>query len=674
MQKKKTQRNKKWFGPTVGIGAIILIIAGIVGYNYWGEEQRKEEANETAQTFVEALEKQDYQRLSEVVSPASLEEIDYTPEEVKERYETIYGGVGADALSAENVQVAEDEESGQIQLQYELKMTTSLGELAPQSYQATLQETEDGFLIDWQPHLIFPEMEPGDTVQISLSSGERGDILDRNGAVLAGEGPAFEAGLHPATLGEGQEREEALKTIAETFDTSVEQLENLLSADWVTEESFVPFSLVNQEEMTETPGVLYQETTARTYPLKEAGAHLIGYIGEVFAEDIEANPTLQPGEIIGKSGLEATFDERLRGGRGGMINIQDSEGETKSVLQEAPVEDGENVTLTIDATLQQRYFDGLDEKKGAAVVTAPSSGEILVLTSSPSYDPELMASGISQEAYQAYVEDEATPFLPRYTARYAPGSTFKAITAAIGLEAGTTTLDETHTITGLEWQKDESWGDHKVTRVSDEPTEVSLEDAFVYSDNIFFTQEALEMGAETYMNGLLKFPFGEILDVPISMQPAQITNSGSFDDEMQLADTAFGQGQLLMSPLHQAVFYSPFANGGDLVFPKLELNKEIPEPIQPVTQEAAETVKELLIQVVENPNGSAHVLNDAPLSLAAKTGTAEIQAAEAENGNNTNGFVLAFDAEEQSFLSIILVEDDAGSNVVEQFAPILEQQ
>ena len=90
---------------------------------------------------------------------------------------------------------------------------------------------------------------------------------------------------------------------------------------------------------------------------------------------------------------------------------------------------------------------------------------------------------------------------------------------------------------------------------------MDLEDALVYSDNIFFAQEAVEMGAEPFMNGLMEFPFGESFDLPLSMQPAQIANNESFDTEPLLADTSFGQGQLLMSPLHQAVFYSPFANG-----------------------------------------------------------------------------------------------------------------
>ncbi len=664
-------KNRKWLIIGGVFAVILLTIGGVTGYTYWQGEQRKEQAHQTAQTFVEALENQDYEQLSAMLSESSLEEAAYTREEVVERYETIYGGIGASELQAADIQLAEEKETDAFSLQYDLHMTTSLGKLAPQTHQTSLQETEEGFTVDWDTSLIFPEMAAGDTVQITMQTGERGNIFDRHGELLAGKAPAWEAGLYPASLGEGDEREENLEAIADAFDTSTEHLENLLSASWVTAETFVPVTIVEEADRAEIPGVLYQETTARAYPLGEAGAHLIGYTGEVFAEDLEENPTLQPGDIIGKSGLEATFDDRLRGGKGGTIAVLNADGETKTVLQEAPVEDGEDITITIDRTMQQTYFDAFDGESGAAVVTEPTTGELLVLTSSPSYDPTAMARGISAEAYQTYAEDERAPFLPRYTARYAPGSTFKVITGAIGLDSGTTTTEETQTITGYEWQKDESWGDHVIRRVQNRPTEVNLEEAYVFSDNIFFAREALEMGAETFMDGLAQFPFGETFDLPISMNPAQITNSGSFDNEMLLADTAYGQGQLLMSPLHQAIFYSPFATGGDLVFPALERTEEEPESIQPITPESADTVKNYLVQVVKNPNGTAHALNEAPVTIAAKTGTTEIQSQEEADRMDVNGFLLAFDAEEQSYLSVILVEDAEGVDVVRQFSSVV---
>lgn len=670
---RKKNTSKSNIGRYIGIiiVSILLIVALIIGYKYWTGKQRKEKANEVATSFIEALEAKDYDQLTNTLSPSSLEEIGYTEEKVKERYETIYGGIGANDLEVDHMELEESEEDNSFVLRYDLNMTTSLGELETQSYETNLQEIDNDFFVAWNTHLIFPDMDEEDTIQIQFTSGKRGNILDRNGELLAGEGKAWQVGLHPAQLEEGEGKEENLQNIAKTFDINVEQLEQLLSAEWVTDESFVPFALVDEGKTPEITGVVYQETTTRSYFLGEAGAHLIGYIGEVYAEDIEEDPSLQPGDIIGKSGLEAAFDDRLRGGKGGEINILDEAGETKSTLQKAPVEDGEDITLTIDSKLQKRYFETFEGEKGGAVVTDPTSGELLVLTSSPSYDPTLMARGISGDKYQEYAESPDSPFLARYAARYAPGSTFKMITAAIGLESGTTNLEKTHTITGLQWQKDDSWGNYKVTRVSDHPTEVNLEDALIYSDNIFFAQEVLEMGAETYLEGLKKFPFDETFDLPINMKKAQISNSGSFDSQPLLADTAFGQGQLLMSPLHQAIFYSAFANNGTLTFPKLELNSNEPETMQPIEPKTAETIEKILVQVVEDSNGTAHVLNKSPLSLAAKTGTAEFKGE--EEGNDTNGFVVAFDAENHSFLSTIFIEDKSGSSVANQFASVLAQ-
>lgn len=670
----RTDRKKKNKNTGLIVGGIVLaiglIISSVIGFNYWQSEKRKEQADATATLFVEALENQDYEEVSSLLSDTSLEEIAYTKEEVQERYETIYGGIGSSNLKIENVQLIEDEDTQEFIFQYELHMNTSLGDLTKQSFQTTLDETDDGFDVNWDTSLLFPEMAVGDTLRISMQTGTRGNIFDRNGELLAGETTAWEAGLYPVLLGEGKERETNLATIAEALETSKEQLENLLSASWVTEESFIPVKIVEESNRPELSGVLYQETTTRSYSLGEAGAHLIGYTGEVFAEDIEEDPNLSAGDIIGKSGLEATLDERLRGSKGGAIRILTENGDVKTVLQEANVENGEDITLTIDKSLQQAYFDRFEGETGAAVVTQPLTGELLVLTSSPSYNPNAMSRGISVEAYQAYADDERAPFLPRYTARYAPGSTFKAITGAIGLDSGVTTVNKTHTITGYDWRKDDTWGNHVIRRVQNRPTEVDLEDAYVFSDNIFFAREALEMGAETFQKGLEQFPFGEEFDLPIAMNQAQITNSGSFDNDMLLADTAYGQGQLLMSPLHQAIFYSPFATGGDLIYPILEKSKAVVDSIQPISKEAAEAVNADLIQVVESPNGTAHRLNSAPTVLAAKTGTTEIQSQEDENTLDISGFLLVYDAENASFLSVILVEDSRGSEVVNQFSTL----
>lgn len=671
---KKGKKLPIWALISIAVAVLLVIGGGIIGYAAWSDSRDEAAAQETADTFIAALEKQDYASMSQVVSEESLTAIDYTRDSMAERYETVYGGVGAAELKISDLSLTQDEETDQYTLSYKVNMETALGTLDEKQYETTLSKVENDYQVDWNTHLIFPDMEPTDKISLTTTVGERGDILDKNGSPLATEGNSWQAGMQPSSLGEGDQRTTNLEKIAETYDVTVEELENLLEQAWVTPDSFVPFKVMAQDaELTQVTGVLYQEITARTYPLNEAAAHLIGYVGEVSAEDIEKNPTLRTGDTIGKSGLEATYDERLRGQKGGRIEIQTTDGELKTVLQETEVQNGEDITLTIDAQMQQNAYDQLTGESGSVVFMNPTDGSLLALVSTPSYDANLMSSGISSEDYQAYVDDPMSPFLARYAAGYAPGSTFKVVTAGIGLDAGTIVPEETQEISGLSWQKDASWGDYKVTRVKDVAS-VNLADAFAYSDNIYFAREALEMGSDTYVAGLKNYIFGEDLKLPIAMNPAQISNSGTLDSEGMLADTAFGQGELLLNPIQQAVSYTSFANNGNLVYPKLTADQETVEPKQTVTPESAAIIKEDLVQAVQKEYGSSHKLAVIDQKIAAKTGTAETRESETEGEDaETNGFLLAFDAENSSYLMVAMIEGESSGSVIDAMLPMLEK-
>ena len=677
----KNTRNKSekkrplWLLIAIIVAVLALIGVGIIGYSIWAEARDEKAAMEVAASFITALEKQDYTAMSQLVSEESLTAIDYTKESMAERYETVYGGVGAAELNvSDNTTVTQEEGADHYDLSYTVNMETALGTLDEKKYETTLSKTDDGYKVDWNTHLIFPDMEPTDKVSLTTTVGERGDILDKNGSPLATEGTSWQAGMQPSALGEGDQRTTNLEKIAETYDVTVEELESLLEQGWVTPDSFVPFKGMPQDaELPQVTGVVYQEVTARTYPLNEAAAHLIGYVGEVSAENIEKDPTLRTGDVIGKSGLEATYDERLRGQKGGRIEILTDDSELKMVLQETEVQNGEDITLTINAEIQQAAYDQLTGQSGSAVFMNPTDGSLLALVSTPSYDANLMSSGISSEQYQAYVDDPMSPFLARYAAGYAPGSTFKVVTAGIGLDAGTIIPEETQEISGLSWQKDESWGDYKVTRVKDVAS-VNLADAFAYSDNIYFARQALDMGRDTYEAGLKQYIFGEDLKLPIAMNPAQISNSGTLDSEGMLADTAFGQGELLLSPIQQAVTYTPFANNGKLVYPKLTADQETAEAKQPVTPESAAIVKEDLVQTVQKEYGSSHKLAVIDQKTAAKTGTAETRESETEGEDaETNGFLMAFDAENSSYLMVAMIEGESSGAVIDKMLPVLEK-
>ena len=648
--------------------ALLVLGGGYYGYTVYQDRQEEAAAKKALTSFIDALADQKYSDLPAFVSEDSLASTGFTADEVSAKYEAIFTGIGAESFKASGIEVTpNDKDSDQFNFQYNGSLTTSLGELTELSYSGTITVADNEAKIDWSPQLIFPGMEGQDKVSISVDNATRGEILDRNNEPLAENGTLYQLGVVPGQLGTGDEKNANIKAIAERFDLTEEAIEQALGQSWVQDELFVPLKIIEPTDEMPT-GTSLKETTGRTYPLGEAAAQLIGYLGNVTAEDIEKDETLASNGQIGRSGLEAAFDKELRGENGGKIAITDEDGAEKAVLLEKERADGKDIQLTIDAQAQKTAFDSLQNQAGATVVTEPKTGDLLVLASSPSYDPNKMTQGISQEDYDAYEQNEDLPFISRFATAYAPGSTFKAITGAIGLENGTIDPTQSIAIDGLKWQKDSSWGDYFVTRVTDVAS-VNLKDALVYSDNIYMAQQTLSMGEDAFRDGLSKLIFGETLDLPIAMNPAQISNEDSFNSDILLADTGYGQGELLLNPIQQAAIYSVFANQGKLVYPRLV--KEAEQKDKEVFK--AETIDQInqdLTAVVSDPNGTAHSLAALNIPLAAKTGTAEIKEKQDEKGQE-NSFLFAFDSQDQGFLMVSMLEDRQENQSATGLAPEL---
>lgn len=648
--------------------ALLVLGGGYYGYTVYQDRQEEAAAKKALTSFIDALADQKYSDLPAFVSEDSLASTGFTADEVSAKYEAIFTGIGAESFKASGIEVTpNDKDSDQFNFQYNGSLTTSLGELTELSYSGTITVADNEAKIDWSPQLIFPGMEGQDKVSISVDNATRGEILDRNNEPLAENGTLYQLGVVPGQLGTGDEKNANIKAIAERFDLTEEAINQALGQSWVQDELFVPLKIIEPTDEMPT-GTSLKETTGRTYPLGEAAAQLIGYLGNVTAEDIEKDETLASNGQIGRSGLEAAFDKELRGENGGKIAITDEDGAEKAVLLEKERADGKDIQLTIDAQAQKTAFDSLQNQAGATVVTEPKTGDLLVLASSPSYDPNKMTQGISQEDYDAYEQNEDLPFISRFATAYAPGSTFKAITGAIGLENGTIDPTQSIAIDGLKWQKDSSWGDYFVTRVTDVAS-VNLKDALVYSDNIYMAQQTLSMGEDTFRDGLSKLIFGETLDLPIAMNPAQISNEDSFNSDILLADTGYGQGELLLNPIQQAAIYSVFANQGKLVYPRLV--KEAEQKDKEVFK--AETIDQInqdLTAVVSDPNGTAHSLAALNIPLAAKTGTAEIKEKQDEKGQE-NSFLFAVDSQDQGFLMVSMLEDRQENQSATGLAPEL---
>lgn len=659
--------NKKWL-IIGGVAVVVIGVGGFFGYRAYSSSQQMNAAEAAVKKFVNSLEEENFDAIPETLVADEAQKSDYTDEEIVAKYQAIYGGIAAEGVKADNIKV--DRTDDGYTFTYDLQMNTSVGELKDLSYEGTVTMEDGDAKLAWAPNLIFPEMSGQDKISISVDEAIRGEILDRNQQPLAENGTLSQLGVVPSALGEGTEREQNIAAIAAKYDIEVDAIEAALGQAWVQPDYFVPLKVVT--DTADLPqGASIQEVTGRTYPLGEAAAHLIGYVGEVTAEDLEENPSLATDSEIGRSGLEATYDEELRGKNGGRIVITDEAGNEKSTLLEDTKEDGQTIQLTIDSQAQQIAYDALGGQAGSTVATQPTTGELLVLTSSPSYDPNKMTQGISQEDYDAYTQNEQLPFISRFATGYAPGSTFKVITSAIGLDNGTINPADELSIGGLKWQKDASWGDYQVTRVS-AVDPVNLRTALVYSDNIYMAQETLNMGEEAFRAGLSKFIFDEELDIPIAMNYAQISNEDSFGSEILLADTGYGQGELLINPIQQATMYSVFANNGTLVYPKLVMDAETKTKEGVVTPESVSIIREDMEAVVTDSNGTANSLNSLGIPLAAKTGTAEIKESQDETGQE-NSFLLAMNPDTNNYLVISMMENSQDTTSAKNTAPALLQ-
>ncbi|HAQ4516305.1 TPA: penicillin-binding transpeptidase domain-containing protein [Enterococcus faecium] len=659
-------------------GAVILIAAAGGGYFYYQhyqETQAVEAGEKTVEQFVQALNKGDYNKAAEMTSKKAANKSALSEKEILDKYQNIYGAADVKGLQISNLKVDKKDDST-YSFSYKAKMNTSLGELKDLSYKGTLDRNDGQTTINWQPNLVFPEMEGNDKVSLTTQEAARGNIIDRNGEPLATTGKLKQLGVVPSKLGDGGEKTANIKAIASSFDLTEDAINQAISQSWVQPDYFVPLKIIDGATPELPAGATIQEVDGRYYPLGEAAAQLIGYVGDITAEDIDKNPELSSNGKIGRSGLEMAFDKDLRGTTGGKLSITDADGVEKKVLIEHEVQNGKDIKLTIDAKAQKTAFDSLGGKAGSTVATTPKTGDLLALASSPSYDPNKMTNGISQEDYKAYEENPEHPFISRFATGYAPGSTFKIITAAIGLDNGTIDPNEVLTINGLKWQKDSSWGSFQTTRVSSDVSQVDLKTALIYSDNIYAAQETLKMGEKKLRTGLDKFIFGEDLDLPISMNPAQISNEDSFNSDILLADTGYGQGELLINPIQQAAMYSVFTNNGTLVYPKLIADKETKDKKNVISETAVQTIVPDLREVVQDVNGTAHSLSALGIPLAAKTGTAEIKEKQDVKGQE-NSFLFAFNLDNQGYMMVSMLEnkedDDSATKRASELLQYLNQ-
>ena len=641
---------------------VVAIAGGVTAYFFLN--QVKEKPEDIWKQYISLITEQKYDEMYNMITNSSKQQI--SQEEFVTRNKNIYEGIDMANLNVQISNIVEQEDKKTVKIYYTETMETSAGNIDFDNSVSLVLNDEKHYEIEWSHSLIFPQLSSTDKVRVKTIEAERGEIYDKNGVLLAGKGEISSVGIVPGKLGEN--RDASIEQIANLLGISVDSINKSLSASWVKDDTFVPIKSVEKNQtdlknqLLQIPGIKITTQSSRVYPLGEAAAHLVGYVQTVTAEDLENNKGkgYTSTSVIGKAGLEKQYEDRLKGTNGLEIYIEDEEGNRKAEIAKIEVKNGERINLTIDSTIQSKLYEELKNDAGFFVVMEPNTGALLALVSTPSYNPNKFVLGMTTDEWNEINNNEMKPMYVRYQQRYIPGSTFKPITGAIGLSTNSLSADDTFSYSGLSWKKD-GWGEFDITTLTAYSGPKNLRNALIHSDNIYFAQAALQIGKANFTSGLDKILFNQDLNLEISTAKSQYSNSDDIENEKVLADSGYGQGELLVNPIHMASIYSAFANDGNMVKPYLEIkeNQETEYLVENAfTAEAANKIKDDLIQVVENPEGTAHDMKVSGRTIAGKTGTAELKGSKDAEADVLSWFsCFSTDSNDNQLLVISMVEN-----------------
>lgn len=520
-----------------------------------------------------------------------------------------------------------------------------------------------GYLQLWKGDDYLAQAE-GNRLREQRVTAARGIFFDRHGQQLVANVPDFKVLLIPKDLPRLPDKLEAVEqTIASITHKNVDDLKQLVkdtpvSIPSVTLLDHVEYAQAIQYmvDFQSVPGVRVDTSFQRQYSNGTTWSAILGYMGKITSaewEDLVANQhDYSYDAIIGKTGLEETYEELLRGTDGQRVIEVNAQGKEQAIVSSSPAIAGNNLMLTIDNGLQQTAQSSLDamvEKVGspggAAVVMDVNTGEVLALVTSPTYDNQWFAQGITQEQYSQLANDPRLPLFSRaISGEFPSGSVFKPVVAAAGLAEHVITPNNTVlSVGGVDingsFFPDWKAGGHGLTDVRK---------ALADSVNTFFyllgggdNQTTTGLGVDRIVEYAKKFGLAQVLKIDLPNEQPGFLPSKAWKEEVKnelwyIGDTyhlAIGQGDILVTPLQVAEYTMAIANGGTLWKPHIaktiisqdgsQRTDIAPEALatQVVDDQYLQTVREGMRQAVTA--GSARGLSGLAWPMAAKTGTAE---------------------------------------------------
>jgi penicillin-binding protein 2 len=528
----------------------------------------------------------------------------------------------------------------------------------------------------------FQEASDKNRIRIRPIAAPRGILFDRKGLPLVDNRPAFTLSLIPRELERDPvKRDATLGRLAALLQIPFAELQEAVTR--VSPDSILPVRVRRglsmddvarvEEWKLELPGVIVEVEPQRAYPNSRFAAHLLGYVREANDEQLKQG-RYRRGDMVGQSGLERLLDEFLRGKDGGERIEVDAMGRQMRMIQSTEPHPGAQVVTTIDRRIQEAAEKAMEGHAGAVVVMDPRNGDVLAMVSTPAFEIDRFTGTIDRNAWLRVVQDPEHPLLNRtIQSQYAPGSVFKIVVAAAGLQEGTLAPTDNTYCNGQfrlgEWTfKDWKEGGHG---------HVDLLGAMRHSCNIFFYEKGLKIGGPAIAKYANAFGLGAAtqIDLPgeklgLIPQPRLRRDKrvGGGWHAGETVNMSIGQGAVLVTPMQVARFMSAVANGGVLWKPRLVQRIERPEKGVVWSDGGSVTghvelspmvwafLRQSLWSVV-NENGTGVGARIAGLDVAGKTGTAQMIAkSRADKGQDHAWFASFAPAREPEAVVVVLVE------------------
>ncbi|MFH1776797.1 MAG: penicillin-binding protein 2 [Candidatus Omnitrophota bacterium] len=465
----------------------------------------------------------------------------------------------------------------------------------------------------------------------------RGRIFDRQGNVLVDNRLTFNVSIVPQEV---RDLDKLIAALSACLSCPQEELRKKYKRNFFA--TFSPVvvagdidkktAFILEEKRNELNGVILQTQPSRHYIYGHIGAHLLGYVGKIAPGELEKLSAYGYTMLdqIGKTGLEKTYDQYLRGQTGGTQIEVDNYGKKVKVLGHKEPTKGQDLTLTIDIDLQKQATELLAGRKGAITVLDVQNGDILAMVSMPDFDPNIFISGKSKEINDL-LKDRAGPFLNRnfdVNCAYPPGSTFKIVNAAAALELNKITAHTPITCNGKIDIGNRTFNCWR----RDGHGEVDIVDALRFSCNVFFWRVGMMLGPSALAAYAKKFGLGQAIGLENFYQEKGVVpelrwKRQEIREPWYKGDTlnfSIGQGYLLATPLQVLLMGSVIASDGKIVIPRIIKTDDEPKFINTgISLPTITIVKKGMEEAVASDYGTGHRAYRNGLSLAAKTGTAQ---------------------------------------------------